>query len=287
MNKSILITVDVEDWFQVENFKSYIPFSDWPSYKLRVEKNVHKILDLFDSCSAENKNKIVATFFTLGWVAERLSGLVCEIHERGHEIASHGYNHKLCYNESMKSLTKDLSDSRKLLEDIIGNQVFGYRAPSFSINNDILKVIEDCGYHYDSSYNSFALHGRYGRVRLPNKKKKSIAVKLSNQFYELPISNLRIRNNVMPWGGGGYFRLIPFPIFKKGIQAILYNYDSYLFYIHPWELDPGQPQVTQASVLFKFRHYNNLHKTEQKLTALFSSFDKYSFINCHKYMELI
>ncbi len=273
----ILITVDVEDWFQVENFKPYISFSSWTSRELRIEKNTNNLLDLLDYRRA--------TFFILGWSAERLPHIVREIHARGHEIASHGYNHKLCTHQSPGDLKKDLADSRKLLEDIIGAQVTGYRAPSFSITNDTLKIIEDCGYNYDSSYNSFAMHGRYGKVDLPEKEKNSIAVKISDNFQELPVSNLKIGNHVFPLGGGGYFRLIPFLFFKTGVQQILKKDKAYVFYMHPWEIDPGQPKVSEASMCYKFRHYNNLARFHLKLSALFETFSQCSFITCQDYLS--
>jgi peptidoglycan-N-acetylglucosamine deacetylase len=306
---SILLTIDVEDWFQVENFKQYIPFSTWSERELRVEKNTHRLLDLLDSASCINNHKPEtlnlepsyhpkATFFILGWVAERLPALVKEIHSRGHEVASHGFSHELCYDCSTESLRDDLSASKKLLEDITGSQVFGYRAPSFSINNDILKIIEECGYLYDSSYNSFGLHGRYGKLELDENSKKGIAYKVSNKFYELPVSNLRIgfpfsfqpstfssTNFVLPWGGGGYFRLIPFFIFKKGIDAILKQNSSYLFYLHPWEVDPDQPRVKKASTIFKFRHYTNLGACYNKLRKMIDVFSDNNFITCHQYIE--
>ena len=300
----ILLTIDVEDWFQVENFKNYIPFSSWPSYELRVEKNSHRILDLLDSITLEppslsasqlpgRKNSPKASFFVLGWLAERLPGLVREIHSRGHEVASHGYNHNLCNQQSCEDLKKDLKDSKKLLEDIIGSQVYGYRAPSFAINNDILRVIEDCGYLYDSSYNSFAMHERYGRLDLSKNENKGVAVKISNNFYELPISNIkfsiqnskyRARNLQLPWGGGGYFRIIPLSLFKMGVNSILNKYKAYIFYMHPWEIDSKQPRIKEASYFFKFRHYANLHKNASKFSSFIKYFRKYSFTTCHKYL---
>ena len=433
MNYHILLTIDVEDWFQVENFKQYIPFSSWPSRELRVEKNTHKILDLLDSQKSElarrqsggvrsqslpavslvgsevNFNKPnkplprefhaseseadltgasnslrrrridlsqfrqetekikksikscescqkktktpLATFFVLGWIAERLPNLVREIHARGHEVASHGYYHNLCNHQSYEDLKTDLTDSKKLLEDIIGAPIYGYRAPSFAINEDILKVIEDCGYLYDSSYNSFSMHGRYGRLNLSQNGRKGIALQIpatrtphpathyqqpatstqqratsnqqpvpsneqpatsneqpatSNQYpatstnhqssilYELPISNLKfsphgaeIRNLILPWGGGAYFRLIPFPLFKMGVQSILKKQGAYLFYFHPWEIDPQQPRVDNAPPFFKFRHYTNLDKTHSKLFRLIQSFEHCNFVTCSQYLSTI
>ena len=290
-NNSILLTIDVEDWFQVENFKPWIPFSSWSSCELRVEKNTHRLLDLFDSCNEHptagngRNEKPHATFFVLGWIAERLPQLVREIHNRGHEVASHGYNHNLCSECPSDDLKTDLINSKKLLEDIIGDRVYGYRAPSFAISNNILKIIQDCGYLYDSSYNSFALHGRYGHVDLSGRPTNGFAVKLSEKFYELPISNIKLKSRVFPLGGGCYFRLIPFLIFKLGVQSILKKEKTYLFYMHPWEIDPEQPKVRRASFQYKFRHSLNLNKTAPRLSKLIDTFHQSRFITCGQYLE--
>ena len=332
--KSILITIDVEDWFQVENFKQHIPFSSWDSRELRVEKNTHRLLDLFDSAALHNQQpttdnthtkKLRATFFVLGWLAERLPGLIREIHDRGHEVASHGYLHNLCNLESKEDLRKDFIKSKKLLEDIIGSTVTGYRAPSFSVTNDILKMIEDCGYQYDSSYNSFEMHVRYGRLSLEGYPQKEIAYQISKNFHELPISNLKLfsqkmyngngtsnsagptdlsissqqtTNNkqqtashnpqpfILPFGGGGYFRLMPFAVFKHGVRNILNQEKAYLFYIHPWEIDPNQPRVESAPVFFKFRHYINLAETYKKLQRLIGTFRSSNFCTCSEYLAV-
>ncbi|MBN1841425.1 MAG: DUF3473 domain-containing protein [Deltaproteobacteria bacterium] len=349
---SILLTFDVEDWFQVENFKEYIPFSSWPNYELRVEKNTHCLLDLLDSqrsaasrqlsASTNSINltdpnnsqqassiqypvssiQIRATFFVLGWIAKHLPDLVREIHTRGHEVASHGYYHNLGNQQSPDALKRDLSDSKKLLEDIIGAPVYGYRAPSFSISNDILNTIADAGYLYDSSFNSFGMHGRYGHVKLSQNGKKGIALPISaipishspslqamaggrnpessqgvsrksktqnpesKIFYELPISNIKLGSSVLPWGGGAYFRLIPFPLFKMGVRSILKNEGAYLFYMHPWEVDPEQPRVDGAPSFFRFRHYTNLDKTASKLSSFIEGFTNCQFATCRQYLEL-
>jgi polysaccharide deacetylase family protein (PEP-CTERM system associated) len=276
-NTSILFTIDVEDWFQVENFKTWIPFSSWPNYELRVENNIDRILDLLGNRRA--------TFFILAWIAERLPHLIKKIHNSGHEIASHGYDHKLCHKLSPNELKQDLLDSKKLLEDIIGAPVKGYRAPSFSIGNDILKSIEDCGFLYDSSYNSFAMHDRYGHVELPIKERRGIAHKISDNFYELPVSNFMIGKYAFPLAGGGYFRLIPFFLFREGIRNILKKDKTYLFYMHPWEIDHEQPRMAQASALYKFRHYVNLDKTSKKIQLLFNAFKNTQFITCNDYID--
>jgi polysaccharide deacetylase family protein (PEP-CTERM system associated) len=295
MNFKILLTVDVEDWFQVENFKPWIPFSTWPERELRVEKSTHRLLNLLDSITLNNStnpnsssNPVFpkATFFILGWIAERLPHLVKEIHERGHEIASHGFNHNLCNQQTGKELEEDLIRSKKLLEDIIGATVIGYRAPSFSISDEALRIIEDCGYLYDSSFNSFDMHDRYGQVDFSDHNKQGIAYKISDDFFEIPISNLKLKtkNLELPWGGGGYFRLLPFSIFKMGIRSILKKESAYVFYLHPWEIDPEQPRVNGVSTFFKFRHYINLKKTYSKLSALIEEFNHGCFITCSQYL---
>lgn len=279
--KKILLTFDVEDWFQVENFKEYIPFSTWNYFELRVEKNTLKILDLLDSFSFKPK----ATFFILGWIAEKLPELVLQIHQRGHEIASHGNDHHLCRNLTESDLITDLKTSKDCLETIINSRVYGFRAPSFALDDRILQVIAQAGYLYDSSYNSFSAHGRYGTIDLSHALKKNAGYRLNECFYELPISNLKIRNTVIPLGGGGYFRLFPFPLFKLGMASVFKNDNAFVFYAHPWEFDPSQPRVEQASRGFKFRHYINLHKTENKLKALISSFSNYEFVTCSEYLQ--
>ncbi len=278
--KSIILTFDVEDWFQVENFKEYIPFSSWSSFYLRVENNTHKILDLLDSFSFAPK----ATFFVLGWIAERMPQLVREIQKRGHEVASHGVNHHLPPNQSLKDFSDDLKISKKLLEDITGEKIYGYRAPSFAVNDDLLNTIRDAGYLYDSSYNSFAMHGRYGQLDIAEKVTPGAGFKVLDDFYEFPVSNHKIKELVIPLGGGGYFRLIPFPFFKQGIKSVLKREDSFLFYSHPWEFDPEQPRVKQASLSFKFRHYFNLHRTETKLSSMVESFRDVKFHSCIGYL---
>jgi polysaccharide deacetylase family protein (PEP-CTERM system associated) len=228
-----------------------------------------------------------------------LPNLIREIHARGHEVASHGYNHNLCNEQSKAGLTRELSESKKLLEDITGSPVSGFRAPNFSIDDDTLKIVEDCGYLYDSSYNSFGIHGRYGKISLNGSKKKGIAHKISQNFFELPISNLNVnyelsamslkRNDrnpfVLPWGGGGYFRLLPFSVFKMGVNSILKKDNAYLFYAHPWEIDPDQPRVKGVSYQYKLRHYVNLGKTRSKLTGLLESFKSCRFITCSQYLN--
>lgn len=288
---AILLTVDVEDWFQVENFKRSISFSSWSSQELRVEKNTHCLLDHLDlnngryTNGLEQGKKRQATFFVLGWIAKRLPHLVREIYSRGHEVASHGYYHNLCAQISHEDLKRDLVNSKKLLEDILGKRVFGYRAPGFSINDVILKIIEDTGYSYDSSFNSFSMNKRYGQLELSGNGKKGIAFQVSDSFYELPISNIALGKKTLPWGGGGYFRLTPFRLFYLGVQSILKKQKAYLFYMHPWEIDPEQPKVKNVSSFYRFRHYLNLSKTHSRLSKFLEIFNQCHFVTCRHYLK--
>jgi len=283
VDQSFLFTVDVEDWFQVENFKPWIPFDSWPERELRVEKNIHRLLDLLE----EGGLKREATFFVLGWIAERYPHLVKEIHSRGHEIASHGFNHHLPTAQTREALKADLIQSRELLEDQIGERVCGYRAPSFAVNDEILKIIQECGYLYDSSYNSFDRHGRYGQVDMSVYPRRGIAIELGNDFYELPVSNLHMKGQVVPWGGGGYFRMIPAPIYAKGVTYHLKEKGAFVFYMHPWELDPGQPRVKEASRQFKFRHYLNLNKAEMKTRTTMTALKRTSCVSLKQYLKAL
>ena len=280
--KSILLTFDIEDWFQVENFKKYISYSSWDSKEFRAEKNVHEILNILDN----SKRPIKATFFILGWIAKRYPDLVLEIHKRGHEVASHGINHQLCYEQSFEDMKLDLERSKALLEEIIGNQVLGYRAPSFSITDRTIDLIRQAGYLYDSSYNSFERHGRYGSLNLPETTEKdSSFYKLSHSFFEIPISNLRLGNTVIPWGGGGYFRLLPSFVHQTGVNRILRRSQCYTFYMHPWEIDPGQPRVSNASFSEKFKHYININKAQRKFERFIACNSSHSFQTCGEFIR--
>ena len=277
---SILLTFDVEDWFQVENLKSQIPVSTWHQRELRVEKNTHVILDLLDSFSSNPK----ATFFVLGWVAQKCPGLVHEIAQRGHEVASHGFGHQLCTQLSGKDLAADLAFSKRQLEDMLGAPVYGYRAPSFSISQAALDLIQKAGYQYDASYNSFSSHGRYGVLDFSGFKKTNGCVCLAPGFYEVPVSNLHLGGHVWPLGGGGYFRLVPFSFFKAGMQAVLKKDNAFVFYAHPWEFDPDQPRVSGIHPWLKFRHYVCLNRTAKKLSTMIHAFNRVRFQTIRRFL---
>ena len=303
-SKHILLTFDVEDWFQVENFKRWIPFTSWDARESRVEKNTHAILDLLDSIKTHNthtrmhinseksdresplpSSTFKATFFVLGWTAKRIPSLVQEIQARGHEVASHGFHHQLCFKCPGDVLKEDIVDSKKLLEDIIGQPVYGYRAPSFSVTEDALKLIQECGYYYDSSVNSFRGNNRYGKIDLNGLPRKGVASQYAEQFYELPISNLKQGCFNIPIGGGGYFRLLPFPLFGVLASYLLKKEGAYLFYFHPWELDPDQPRVKESTGFSKFRHYYNISQGKEKLRQFIDHFSANTFLTCVQYLE--
>lgn len=279
-SNKILLTVDVEDWFQVENLREHYPHACWDRCSLRVEGNVNRLLDLFDELAEHLQTEVKATFFVLGWVAERCPRLIREIHERGHEVASHGYNHHLCTKLNYAELRDDLIRSRTCLEQITGDRILGYRAPSFSITEDLLKVLEDTGYAYDSSFNSFSLNSRYGTLEGEGRFREEASWKVSDRLSEIPISNLRVGDRVFPLGGGGYFRLYPLWFFQWGIARILQRQGYFLFYLHPWEIDEDQPQVQHLKMSYRFRHYVNIKKNYGKLRSLMTSLQGCDFITC-------
>jgi polysaccharide deacetylase family protein (PEP-CTERM system associated) len=289
----VLLTVDVEDWFQVENFKPWIPHDSWSRQESRVEANTLFILDLLDRCGKTltgtlqdgSSKPVQCTFFILGWTAAAYPALVREIVDRGHEIASHGYSHQLAMTQSASEFRRDIARSKRLLEDLSGNVVVGYRAPSFSITETALDIIAESGFTYDSSYNSFEMNPRYGRLRLPPQIKSGRAGKLKNGLIEVPISNLNVANRVLPWGGGGYFRLIPTAVFRMGVKKILHRHRAFIFYTHPWEFDPSQPIVKSAGPFRRFRHYFNLTRTAARLEAFIAAFSTCQFTSIREYIS--
>lgn len=286
--KYILLTFDVEDWFQVENLKPWIDRTAWNTLRFRVEKNINRILDILDSAesihAADKHSNIRATFFVLGWIAERLPSLVQEISNRGHELSSHGYDHRLCTSMNHVALKQDLERSKKIIEDITSRRVKGFRASSFSIDDKTLKMVADSGYNYDSSYNSFKFHNRYGTLNFDNSQKINDIYEIRKNFYEIPISNIKIFNTIIPWGGGAYFRLLPYRLFEIGVRFIHKKMCTYTFYLHPWEIDPMQPKLNNLPNMIKLRHYSNLSKTEIRFKKFLKTFSYCKFISCDQYL---
>lgn len=257
--EKIFFTIDIEDWFQVENLKECIN-GQWSDKEIRVEVNTYKLLEILDMY------EVKATFFVLGWIAERCPQLVMDISAKGHEVACHGYGHQLVYEQNPKEFRDDIKKSKALLEGLIGKKIVGYRAPSFSITEWAVDILAEEGFLYDSSY--FAFGGnRYGKLDLSKaeKDKTKDIYKLPNGLYEYPATTLTLFGRELPWGGGGYFRLLPYSIFEWGYRKAIKQKGSGMFYLHPWEIDASQPRVEGLKRSYAFRHYNGLDKTYKKL----------------------
>lgn len=261
------LTIDVEDYFQVSAFARYIPRSSWDSLPCRVERNIDRILVLLD------EHKIKATFFTLGWIAERYPSMVKRIVENGHELASHGYAHHRVTELSRGQFYDDIARSKSLLEDIGGQSVWGYRAPSFSINKDnlwALDYLEEAGYRYSSSIYPVE-HDHYG---MPDAPRFAFNPTGSRKILELPVTTVRLLDRNFPAGGGGYFRLWPYAVSRWFLQRVnSIDKQPAIFYFHPWEIDPDQPRQVGISFKTRFRHYLNLGRMEKRLDALIRHFD--------------
>jgi polysaccharide deacetylase family protein (PEP-CTERM system associated) len=260
------MSVDVEDYFQVSAFEGVVARADWDRMESRVEHNTHRLLDLFDEYGVRS------TFFTLGWVAERYPGLVTAIAARGHEIASHGYEHRLIYDQTPGAFREDVRRAKGVLENTSGQRVAGYRAPSYSVTTAslwALDVLAEEGYAYDSSIFPIR-HDRYG---IPSSPRHPHAVKVSRgALVEAPASTVRVGSTNLPVAGGGYFRILPYWWTRWGIARLnAVERRPAIFYLHPWEIDPEQPRMP-ARGLSRFRHYRNLEQTEPRLRRLLSDF---------------
>jgi polysaccharide deacetylase family protein (PEP-CTERM system associated) len=259
------MTVDVEDYFQVQAFAGQIDRRDWNDFPCRVERNTDKVLDLFA------RHDVTATFFTLGWVAERYPRLIRRIVDDGHELASHGYDHYRVSEQSPEDFRSDIRRTKRLLEDIGGCPVQGYRAASFSIgakNLWALDVLAEEGYRYSSSIYPIA-HDLYGMPEAPR-----FAFRPRNHaFVEIPMTTLRAYGRNFPCSGGGYFRLLPYAVSRWAMRRV--NRDegqACVFYFHPWEVDPDQPRPPGAPLKSRIRHYVNLGRMEDRLGRLLSEF---------------
>jgi polysaccharide deacetylase family protein (PEP-CTERM system associated) len=261
-SSSAVLSIDVEDWFHAENLN--VARDAWDRCELRVERNTMRLIEILDACNAR------ATFFVLGWVAEKCPQIVRAIAAAGHEVASHGHNHKLIYTLQPSEFRSDILRSKQYLEDLTGKRVRGYRAPSFSITEWAIPILQDAGFDYDSSVVPTIAHDRYGRLNGMDAGKP--VVLLRDGFYEVCISCIRLGKHGIPWGGGGYFRLVPYQLWLWGVRRILRSGMPYTFYIHPWEIDPGQPRVAGIKATYRFRHRVNLQRCEGRFAALVGAF---------------
>ena len=261
------LTVDVEDYFHVSALASSIARDSWASRESRVVGNTKRLLELFDQFNAKG------TFFVLGWVAERYPQLVMDIAGRGHEIACHGLSHRLVYEQSPQEFREEALRSKRALEDITGAAVLGYRAASYSIVREslwALDILVELGFRYDSSIFPVA-HDRYGipgAERIPNR----LPTPAGKVIVEWPLSTAKLLGFGVPVSGGGYFRLLPYWLTRWGLSSInRRERRPFIFYLHPWEIDPAQPRVP-ARWLSRFRHYTNLDKCEARLRRLLVDF---------------
>jgi polysaccharide deacetylase family protein (PEP-CTERM system associated) len=278
------LTIDVEEHFQVHNLESAVSRSDWDGHESRVEANVERILELLD------RRRTKATFFVLGWVAERHPELVGHIASLGHEVASHGYAHRLVYSQTQQEFADDLERSTAILRDALSRATTpprwplrGYRAPSFSITAAApwaLDTIRDAGFCYDSSIMPASGHDRYGM-----KDVSRFAHASSNGLIECPVSTVRCLGRNWPAAGGGYFRLFPIWFTRWAVRRINSEGHPAVVYLHPWEFDPMQPRIHGPSAWMRFRHYVNLDKTYQRLDDLLGRFTFGPM--CEVYADLI
>ena len=258
------LTIDVEDYFQVSAFAPYIDRSHWDSRECRVERNVDQILKLLA------EHNVQATFFTLGWIAERYPKLVRSIVDGGHELASHGYGHERVSDLSEAQFFEDIHSAKSLLEDIGGTKVQGYRAPSFSIGSQnlwALDTLQRAGYRYSSSIYPIR-HDHYGMPDAPR-----FAYEARDGLMEVPPTTMRMFNRNLPSSGGGYFRLLPYSLSRWMLRQVNSKDASpAVFYFHPWEIDKNQPRVQGVGLKTRFRHYVNIGRMEQRLGRLLQDF---------------
>lgn len=260
------MTVDVEDYFQVSAFEKHIHRERWDDLPHRIELTMDRILELFSD------REIKATFFTLGWIAERYPWIIRRIVAEGHELASHGWSHIRVTDQDPGSFRKDVERTKLFLEDLSGNAVNGYRAASYSIGEKnlwALRVLEETGYTYSSSIYPIR-HDHYGMPQAPRFAFRPCE---DSSFLEIPVTTLELGGNKWPCGGGGYFRLFPYVYSRWALRRVnLHDEQPCIFYFHPWEIDPRQPRQKGLSAKTKFRHYLNLDKMERRVDRLLSDF---------------
>lgn len=260
------LTIDVEDYYQVSAFETVSAPSSWDTLPSRVQRNTKVVLDILDT------HKTKATFFIVGWIAERHPSLVREIVSRGHEVGCHSYLHRRIYTLTPDEFREDTKKAKDILEEITGQQVLSYRAPSYSITEKslwALDVLAELGFMYDSSIFP-VYHDTYG---IPDAPRFRYQLK-DHQMVEFPISTAHFFGCNIPVAGGGYFRLFPYWLTRALLRTINFQEKQpFVFYLHPWEVDPEQPRFRNAPALSRFRHYNNLTKTEGRFRRLLQDFN--------------
>ncbi|WP_097461219.1 XrtA system polysaccharide deacetylase [Mangrovitalea sediminis] len=260
------LTIDVEDYFQVAALAEAVRVEDWSKMEYRVEANTQRLLVLLA------ERDIKATFFVLGWVAERSPALVRAIADAGHEIACHGYSHQLVYSQTPEVFREETHKAKAILEAQIQKPVLGYRAASYSITQAsrwALDILVEEGFTWDSSIFPVR-HDRYGMPGTPRWPHR-LKADGGGELVEFPLSTLKLMHMTLPIAGGGYFRLFPYWFSEWGLASINRQGEPFIFYLHPWEIDPGQPRL-EVKALSRFRHYNNLNKCESRLCRLLDRF---------------
>lgn len=280
--KTCLLSVDVEDWFHLVGAGLDYQFrfspggmQDWEMFDGRLHHTVPWLLDLFAAF------KVKATFFILGWVAERSPELVRAIAEQGHEIASHGYNHRVLSRQTPDEFREDVQRSQKCLQNIIGRTVLGFRCSSASITDWAIDILAQEGFLYDSSLFPATYHDVYGKLK--NSDPNKPVERLSNGLWEVKFSSLKIAQYQIPWSGGGYFRLLPYPIFKWGVTKILEEQGVFNFYIHPWETDEECPRLANLKTFYAFRRYVGIKRARARLERMLMDFN---FMSIADYLVL-
>ena len=293
--KKILLTIDVEDWFNVyllsvKKWFKELPFKSqnekyrfWESRNVTVREIIVKILNLLDYFD------IKATFFILGWIAEKNPNIVLEIYNRGHEIASHGYSHELVYWMNEEQFYEDTLRSKQILESIIKEDVIGYRASTASITKHALEMLKRMGFIYDASYYPTIYHDVYSSLDNIEKLDSVFLLerpcKIAEKFYEVPFSSLKIFKLFIPWSGGGYFRIIPLRIFNFGVKKILKSQDVFVFYIHPWEFYHPY-DIKEMKKIVKFRRKWGVNKTWSKFEKFLAYWRKRAdFLTIRRYIN--
>lgn len=268
-----ILSVDVEEWFHPEALQHHFPKNKWASLESRVTKNVEALLNLFDQKNSK------ATFFTLGWIAKNYPELVKKIINRGHEIASHSNMHRMITKMSAQEFETDLSESIKILEDTSGQKIIGFRAPTFSVTKNTLwslEIMHKLGLRYDSSIYPI-WHDRYGIPDAPRSMYK-VLEKNGEALIEFPMSTIKLFGKNLPFGGGGYLRIYPNWLTRKGIETVNKEGHPAIMYMHPWEFDKDQPKL-RLGRLQTWRHYYNIPGNLHKLEALLEHYSWTSFKN--------
>jgi polysaccharide deacetylase family protein (PEP-CTERM system associated) len=265
MTPRFLATFDIEDWFHAENVRASLPTADPDSLEARIEPNAHELLDILAEAGVRS------TMFVLGWAAERYPAIVRRIVDEGHEVASHTHLHRNLNQLPRDEVVRELARAKDVLEQSTGQAVRGVRAPNFSVSDGVLDVLAEAGYWYDSSYFGFSQHDRYGHISMTIDADAPV-VEVRPGLLEIQMTRVPVGPLMVPWAGGAYFRLIPYPVFRRGVAKQLRSTSWFTFYLHPWELDPEETAPAGMSRSLRFRAYTGRARVRRDLRRLVSEF---------------